>query len=276
MDQETIKQAIGGPTPFFIGRTTDVELRTEYDLHRGDLIRIQQDQIELENNAGIHIQKPASLHTYVQRFIQAYEHCTHIAIWEKGGSMYQSMGHAQEWILQRAKNTPRLTARSLEPYYFQDSWMPALKGKRILIVHPFVATFQKQYQKRAELFPNRSWFEDCSIQFIKPPMTMAGNHGNKDWQEHMDIFFSDIQGVEFDVALVAAGGYGMLIADYIYTNMRRSVMYIGGALQIFFGVIGKRWFDNKEIRSLITDDWVRPANEERPPNHTRVEKGCYW
>jgi hypothetical protein len=276
MDQETIKQAIGGPTPFFIGRTTDVELRTAYDLHRGDLIRIQQDQIELENNAGIHIQKPASLHTYVQRFIQAYEHCTHIAIWEKGGGMYQSMGRAQEWILQRAKNTPRLTARSLEPYYFQDSWMPALKGKRILIVHPFVATFQKQYQKRAELFPNRSWFEDCSIQFIKPPMTMAGNHGNKDWQEHMDIFFSDIQGVEFDVALVAAGGYGMLIADYIYTNMRRSVMYIGGALQIFFGVIGKRWFDNKEIRSLITDDWVRPANEERPPNHTRVEKGCYW
>ena len=276
MDQETIKQAIGGPTPFFIGRTTDVELRTAYDLHRGDLIRIQQDQIELENNAGIHIQKPASLHTYVQRFIQAYEHCTHIAIWEKGGSMYQSMGHAQEWILQRAKNTPRLTARSLEPYYFQDSWMPALKGKRILIVHPFAVTFQKQYQKRAELFPNRSWFEDCSIQFIKPPMTMAGNHGNKDWQEHMDIFFSDIQGVEFDVALVAAGGYGMLIADYIYTNMRRSVMYIGGALQIFFGVIGKRWFDNKEIRSLITDDWVRPANDERPPNHTRVEKGCYW
>ena len=276
MDQETIKQAIGGPTPFFIGRTTDVELRTAYDLYRGDLIRIQQDQIELENNAGIHIQKPASLHTYVQRFIQAYEHCTHIAIWEKGGSMYQSMGHAQEWILQRAKNTPRLTARSLEPYYFQDSWMPALKGKRILIVHPFAATFQKQYQKRAELFPNRSWFEDCSIQFIKPPMTMAGNHGNKDWQEHMDIFFSDIQGVEFDVALVAAGGYGMLIADYIYTNMRRSVMYIGGALQIFFGVIGKRWFDNKEIRSLITDDWVRPANDERPPNHTRVEKGCYW
>jgi hypothetical protein len=53
-------------------------------------------------------------------------------------------------------------------------------------------------------------------------------------------------------------------------------MYIGGALQLFFGVIGKRWFDNKEIISLVNDHWIRPSQEERPLNHTKVEKGCYW
>ena len=105
---------------------------------------------------------------------------------------------------------------------------------------------------------------------------MAGNHGGKDWQEHLDGFLTQLQGVEFDIALVAAGGYGMLIADHIYTNLNRSAMYIGGALQLFFGVIGKRWFDNKVILSLVNDHWIRPSQEERPQHHTKVEKGCYW
>ena len=68
----------------------------------------------------------------------------------------------------------------------------------------------------------------------------------------------------------------MLISDYIFTELNKSVMYIGGALQIFFGVIGKRWFDNKEIMKLVNDDWIRPDKEDKPPNFTNVEKGCYW
>ena len=80
----------------------------------------------------------------------------------------------------------------------------------------------------------------------------------------------------FDIALVAAGGYGMLISDYIFTEMGKSVMYIGGALQLFFGVIGKRWFENKDILKLMNDDWVRPLTADKPSNFTNVERGCYW
>jgi hypothetical protein len=274
MTQETIKKAIQDGTPFFMGRITDIELRTAFDLRHGNPIK--QDQIDLENNAGIHLQNMISLNIYVQRFIQAYEHCTHIAEWEKDGAMYRAVGHGQEWISKRTPHTPKFNAQNLEPYYFQDSWMSALKGKRILIIHPFVNSFQKQMSLFRDLFPNRSWFEDCTFIFVKPPMTMAGNHEGKDWQEHLDRFLLQLQGIEFDIALVAAGGYGMLIADHIYTNLKRSAMYIGGALQLFFGVIGKRWFNNKAILSLVNDHWIRPSQEERPLNHIKVEKGCYW
>ena len=274
MTQETIKKAIYGGTPFFIGRITDIELRTAFDLRHGNPIK--QDQIDLENNAGIHVQHMNSLNTYVQRFIQAYEHCTHIAEWDKGGAMYRAVGHGQEWIAKRTLRTPKINAQNLEPYYFQDSWMSALKGKRILIIHPFAASFQKQSSKFADLFPNRSWFEDCTFIFVKPPMTIAGNHGGKDWQEHLEGFFKQLEGVGFDIALVAAGGYGMLIADHIYTNLKRSAIYIGGALQLFFGVIGKRWFDHPVIIKLVNDHWIRPSQEERPLHHTKVERGCYW
>jgi hypothetical protein len=275
MDHETITKAIQSP-PFFIGRITDVELRISYDIYHGTLVNIVRSQVELENNAGIHVKNPASLEKYVTQFVKAYDHCTHIAEWDKRGVMYQGgVGPCQEWIAKRTPTTPKINALSLEPYYGKDSWMPSLKGKRILIVHPFAATFQKQVSKLNLLFPNRSWFEDCTFQFVKPPMTMAGNHGNKDWQEHLNDFLPQIH-LEFDVALVAAGGYGMLISDYIFTTLHKSVMYIGGALQIFFGVIGKRWFDNQAIVSLVNDDWVRPAQEERPPHYIKVEKGCYW
>jgi len=53
-------------------------------------------------------------------------------------------------------------------------------------------------------------------------------------------------------------------------------MYVGGALQLFFGIIGKRWFDQKEILMLMNDHWIRPLKEDQPGNYTRVEKGCYW
>ena len=72
MTQETIKKAIHDGAPFFIGRITDIELRTAFDLRHGNPIK--QDQIDLENNAGIHLQNMLSLNTYVQQFIQAYEH----------------------------------------------------------------------------------------------------------------------------------------------------------------------------------------------------------
>lgn len=272
----SIADAIQHP-PCFIGRITDVELRTAYDLHHGTLHNIVKNQAEIENNAGIHCKNPASLNKYAKRFLEAYDHCTHIAEWSKGGEMHRLVGKAQEWIAERTPHTPKLSAIHLEPYYEADSgWMPALKGKRVLIIHPFAQTFQKQAHKIPSLFPNRPWFEDCTLLFVKPPMTMAGNHQGRDWEEHLDAFLPSLDALDFDVALVAAGGYGMLISDVIFTQHRKSVIYIGGALQLFFGVIGKRWFTNPTIMKLVTDDWVRPASEERPPKYTNVEKGCYW
>ena len=144
-------------------------------------------------------------------------------------------------------------------------------------MHPFSNTFQKQVPNLKKIFPNQLWFEDCEFQFVQPPLTLAGNHNDKDWQEHLEPFLESLREVkEFDVALVAAGGYGMLISDFIFKELGKSVMYIGGALQLFFGVIGKRWFDNKDILKLVNDDWSRPDKVDKPENFIKVEKGCYW
>ncbi len=276
-DNLYIKEIIQENKPFFIGRIAGCELKVAYCFQQGNLFDIVDELRELENNAGIYTQTNESLKEYTKRLIEAYEHCTVIAEWEQGGKVFAHTGSGQEYISKRTPKTPKIDARALEPYYFKDNWMNQLKGKKILIVHPFSKTFEKQVTNLKKIFPNKSWFEDCDIQFAQPPLTLAGNHENKDWKEHLTPFLESLkEKSDFDIALVAAGGYGMLVSDYIYKEMNKSVMYIGGALQLFFGVIGKRWFDNKDILKLVNDDWIRPSKEEKPNNFTNVEKGCYW
>jgi len=276
-DQDLIKTLLHSNLPFFIGRIAGVELQVAYFLKEQKITELAYAIQELENNAGIHVKDTESLHYYIDQLLQAYKHCTHLAIWEQVGPVFAITGKGQEMILERNPTLPRIQARSLEPYYVQNSWMSAMKGKRILIIHPFTTTIKKQLEKRHLLFPTTSWFEDCTFQFVKPPLTLAGNHEGKDWTTSYQACIEELTQLEpFDVALVAAGGYGMLFADYIHTEMKRSVMYIGGALQLFFGIIGKRWFSNTQIMDCVTDDWVRPDALDQPPNFKRVEKGCYW
>lgn len=276
-DNLYIKGIIESNKPFFIGRIAGCELKVAYFYQKGDVLDVVDELKELENNAGIYTKNSDSLTEYTSRLIQSYEHCTVIAEWPTSGKVFAHTGSGQEFISIKTPHTPKIDARALEPYYFEDSWMSALKGKRILIVHPFSKTFVNQVPNLKKIFPKRSWFEDCDIQFIQPPLTLAGNHDDKDWQEHLQPFLESLRELkEFDIALVAAGGYGMLISDFIFIELDKSVMYVGGALQIFFGVIGKRWFENKEILKMTNDDWIRPLSDDKPSNFTRVEKGCYW
>jgi hypothetical protein len=276
-DNQFIKETIESGKPFFIGRIAGIELKIAYSIqHRRPIDMINEIE-ELENNAGIHIDGITSLYGYVDALLASYDHCTAIAEWETTGAVFAITGDGQKLITERTPHIPKIIAQSLEPYYVRNSWMPALRGKRILIIHPFAKTIQQQLPHLSSIFPNREWFPECSIQCLAPPLTLAHNHQHQDWKVHLNTFLDTLSKEKnVDMALVAAGGYGMLISDYLYTKMNTSVMYIGGALQLFFGIIGKRWFTNKDILSLMNDDWVRPDPADKPNNFTKVEKGCYW
>lgn len=281
MSQKTIKSIIEHNTIFFIGRIAGIELLTAYDVLNNNMMDIPEDLRQLQDNAGIYVKDKDSLKVYVDKLIKSYKSCTAIAKWPTVGDVYKETGQGQQLVLEMYSDIPRINARDLEPYYFseQESWMSKLGGKRILIIHPFIETIRKQVPNMDRIFPNRDWFKDCSFIFLKPPITYAKNHGQKDWQEPYKEFIEQLNKIDrdnYDIALVACGGYGMLVAEHIYKECKKSVIYIGGALQLFFGIIGKRWFTNKEIMELVNDDWIRPVKEDRPPNYQIIEKGCYW
>lgn len=284
MDQ--IRAQLLAATPAFVGRIAGIELQVAYHVHHG--LPLPPGMLEeLTNNAGIYAPTRESLEAYVQRLLMAYAHCTLIAEWDRNGPVYQITGKGQE-LIQRmvpSHRVPRIDALALEPYYakqVEEGWMPALKGKRVLVVHPFVHTLRSQLERHAQPFGPK-WLEGCTCHVLAPPQTIAGNHHGVDWQTHLADFLLRLDhSLETlprpEVAFVAAGGYGMLIADELHLR-GISVLYIGGALQLFFGIIGRRWFTNPTILHAMDefeDGWTRPLAADQPTGKERVERGCYW
>ena len=81
----------------------------------------------------------------------------------------------------------------------------------------------------------------------------------------------------FDVALLSCGGYGILILDYL-TKIGKSAIYVGGVLQMYFGIYGRRWMvENKDILNIfLNKHWSRPKDSEKPKNYKSIESGCYF
>ena len=51
---------------------------------------------------------------------------------------------------------------------------------------------------------------------------------------------------------------------------------MGGATQVLFGIIGKRWEAYPQFKQIINEYWTRPLSEETPSEYLKVENGCYW
>ena len=81
---------------------------------------------------------------------------------------------------------------------------------------------------------------------------------------------------DFDIALVSCGGFGMITSNYIFNELNKNVMYIGGGLQLYFGIKGNRWNTRSTISKLMNDKWCNVKNEDKPKYPKLCENSCYW
>ena len=60
--------------------------------------------------------------------------------------------------------------------------------------------------------------------------------------------------------------------------MGKSSIYVGGVLQMYFGVYGNRWLKERSdvLRLFMNKHWTRPKEEEQPDGFKKVEGSCYW
>jgi hypothetical protein len=285
-----IEDSLRSGNKFFIGRIPGVEAQVCYDYPRKSITQLHMYQ--LVHNAGINVKSMKDVCEYSIATMKAFQHCSLVAIWERQGLVYEKTGKAQEYLCQIAKK-PEVLAQALEPFYFLDrgeghTWMECLRGKTVAIISPFADTFQEKINSGNidRIFGKTAkWFHGTRFHFIKPPYTLAGNHEQKIWQEHfaafkdrLTAFFANLDEKPAAV-LVSCGGYGMPVCDFLFSNLGQSPIYVGGALQLFFGVLGKRWEGNATIMKAVRDNpdaWVRPKESEKPPNSNVVERGCYW
>lgn len=166
------------------------------------------------------------------------------------------------------------------PFLWKDPWTRVLKGKRVLVVHPFIESIRYQYENNR----TRLWNDPNVLPEFKELLTLkavqsiadAKDHPYKDWFEALKYMEDEISKLDFDVAIIGCGAYGMCLAAHV-KRMGKIAIHLAGWTQMLFGVYGNRWItDQPEYSKFINEYWIRPNENERPKGAEKVENGCYW
>lgn len=174
------------------------------------------------------------------------------------------------------KDVMLTTLAFLEPYYSSTPWTAALKGKKVLVIHPFKESIEQQYKKRTLLFENPDTLPEFELTVIQAIQTIAGEKDDRfeNWEQALNYMYETAMKQDFDVAIIGCGAYGMPLAAKI-KNSGKIAIHLGGATQLLFGIKGSRW-DNNLGKQLYNEYWVRPLESEIPSASQKVENGCYW
>lgn len=185
----------------------------------------------------------------------------------------------EDYIIKNfASQAELVRGRGLEPWYVDIPWTRGLKGKKVLVIHPFEETIINQYKKREKLFQNKDMLPEFELKTLKAVQTIAGEKDERfnTWFEALDYMFNQAMNIDFDVAIIGCGAYGFPLAAKLKQAGKQAI-HLGGATQYLFGIKSKRAEEeNPIISSLFNDSWVRPSEKEKPKNADRVEGGCYW
>lgn len=226
--------------------------------------------LDLAEQSGVFPRTPALFHRCCETLLERLQLVDGCAVWHNIG---------ESRILQRfSPSVMRLDLQSLEPYFFPQPWSAALAGKRVLVVHPFKETIQRQFARRSEVWAGRNVLPEFEIDVIRAPYGFSKTDFS-DWLEMLRWLETQVEqrirDRRIDVALLACGAAGLPLAAKV-KQLGGIGIHLGGATQILFGIRGGRWDKNQKFCEFFNDSWVRPSANETPSEAHTVDQGGYW
>ena len=182
----------------------------------------------------------------------------------------------------------RICAEALEPFCFMNNanykYDSIYKNKKVLIITSHKETTIQQLKNHRDVFGKPIFHSTTEFVVYKPAQEHCGNHDDQSWTLHLLSMKNELKDLydetHCDIALVSCGGFGMILSDYIYTELNKSVIYVGGSLQLYFGIIGNRWKEQPLISKLMNDKWTSVLDVDKPdtlPENPGIcENNCYW
>ena len=269
-------------TPFAAGRLGTVE---------GDLVswRIRHPKklfplgllMNSKRLAGVFPANQKDVDDFVDLYLEAVQNLDLLGV--RNDDFFSGYFKMERTVVETARPKVLSSIRALSPLGEPESWVKALSGKKVLVIHPFASTIRSQYEKnRSRIFPGKLWLPEFQLE-VFAPLQSAGDEKPlgeaRNSSDALQAMLREISKIKFDVALIAAGAYGLPLASKIKESGKVAI-HIGGVLQLFFGIRGGR-FDavssQYDYLSLYhTEAWVRPAPEETPNWNRQVEGGAYW
>ncbi len=225
--------------------------------------------VDMNNGAGFFPSTPQNAKKFAQ---MAFDDIAEIDIL---GSWFSHERYLYDYM---NVNHVRVHLEDLVSFNHPDPWSIALAGKKVLVIHPFEETIKNQYEKHTFLFENKNVLPAFKLTTYKSLQSIAGNDiGFTDWFAALEKMKSDITALDFDIAIIGCGAYGMPLAAHI-KRMGKQAIHLGGVTQCLFGIKGKRWetlpYDYQD--KFYNPYWVRPNSAETPPHASTVEDSCYW
>ena len=272
--QQLIHERISRQEPCLAGRFGETELRTLWwfmEFCDNDNVGYNRHiHKSMRNNAGFINPDDASLTRFCCELLQIAKTIDILGVW----FIHNEKKIAKEILPQ---NALLVDAANISPCMFaaEYPWTRVLSGKKVLVIHPFAESIRSQYKKRELLFENQDILPEFDLLTLTAYQSIGGNNPDNypSWFAARDAMKLAIDKIDFDIALVAAGAYGLFLAHHCKLIGKKAVHMAGGS-QLLFGIQGKRWEHVDTIP--VNEHWVRPKDEEIPQNHKQIEDGCYW
>lgn len=274
---EVIRDHILSGKPAAIGKIGSVECSAMVDYlkqHRSEQLKRTdwgKHGFKLYKNAGVFPQEPAIYFKFCQIYESALQEIDLVGIWYRKGELK---------VLKECCSTASLMNFSLlNPPFAKEiapPWTEYLKGKTVLVIHPFAQTIGNQYSKRESIWPkNPGLLPEYTLRTLKIPMAASiAPSPYQNWVQGLEDLKSQMDAIPYDVVLVGAGAWSLPLVAHAKARGKVGI-HTGGATQVFFGIKGRRWEKVSEP-DYYNDAWVRPSSEETPETAHILEKACYW
>ena len=267
-----IQAALYNDEGALIGRNGTIELE--------QMTGFRQDKlIILRNNAGIF--PYTSFHLWKNQCIDATKEADILAT-----GWYEPLKYAEQIALKEWKsNAIQVPLRSLEPYYVsqEEQWIRYFSGHSVSVVTCFTKTAMKQVDNLKNIWgPVINWPSDISWNWVQTGHPPSVAEGVNEWPSNINDSIQAINWIVSEVikqgsrfAIIGCGGIGMPVALKL---KERGVICIvlGGAIQVLFGIKGRRWENHSVISKFWNEHWVSPSEAETPAGSSAIEGGCYW
>ncbi|MBR1472322.1 MAG: hypothetical protein IJ600_11860 [Lachnospiraceae bacterium] len=274
-----IEAAILSGKPFMVGRLGGFELAVmrmyEFGIRKKYALTIHNAYM----CAGFFPDDPSYAGQFTETMLEAY----------RNADIFACCGQFMEtYFINRyvPKTSPAIENLGVfDVFSLEHHWTRALAGKKVLVVTSFPDSVKQQYAKREHIYPGTDILPEFELQVYRSVLTIGDLKDERfaTWFEALDFMKKEILEMDFDIALLSCGAYGFPLAAEIKKAGKQAI-YMGGVLQILFGIMGRRWDGSRfggldhmpeKLKLYYSDAWTYPI-EERPAAADGVEYGPYW
>ncbi len=277
----TISQLIRSGEPFLLGRPGGTESEGIYTYVNYRLA----SRKESRKNYTAWYSKNARLHSAITgRNAGEFDRFSLVYLRAMLASDMLSYGHfapGSLGITRELSNAgvPITRFENLDPLTALDAghepWTRALEGRRVLVISPFSDSIPNQYAQKNSITGVSDTLPTFSLEVVKPPWIFLNDDEGDSWHKHLASLVSEVQGKEFDVAIIGASSFGLPLGAIIKA-MGRQAIHLGGSAQLLFGIRGNRWESHPVFSKYFDGTWVRPAPAEQPEGRHLIEGAAYW